>query len=81
MSNREQIQDVQQQICSVVQEASEVKVTLAAAEQADTGTEVEHLRKRLERLERKEIVLREKKNLLMKGQQEGEPSSCMTSTI
>lgn len=81
MSNREEVQAVQQQIDFVLEEVTEVKVTLAAAEQADNQEKVRHLRSRLEQLEREENNLRELKNLLLTGQQGGEPPTCMTSTI
>ncbi len=75
MSNREQAQEVQQQINVVLGEVSEVEITLAAAEQADNGEKVRFLRGRLEKLDSQLVSLREEKTLVLRGQQGGEHCS------
>ncbi len=67
-----QLQAVQQQIEDVLGEVSEVKTTLAAAEQAEDGEQVRFLRNRLEQLDRKENNLREKENILLRAQPGGQ---------
>lgn len=58
MSNREQVQKVQQQMENVLRKASEIEVSLAAAGDAE---EVTFLRNQLEQLHKEKVSLREEK--------------------
>ncbi len=64
MASQDQLQEVQQEIKAIVGEVSEVKTSLAAAEEAGDGDKVRFLRDRLVQLDRKEIVLRGERVLL-----------------
>ena len=75
MSSPTQIENVQQQIEGVAQEVSEVKASLSAAELAGDGDKVSFLRERLTQLDKKEVALREEKNILLRAQQGGEHCS------
>ncbi|KAL0047993.1 hypothetical protein WJX82_005218 [Trebouxia sp. C0006] len=65
MASQNQVQEVQQQIEAVVGEVSEVKTSLAAAEEAADGDKVRFLRDRLVQLDRERVILREKENKLL----------------
>ncbi|KAL3145955.1 hypothetical protein ABBQ38_015315 [Trebouxia sp. C0009 RCD-2024] len=69
MSSQTQVENVQQQIEGVAQEVSEVKASLSAAKQAGDREEVNFLRIQLEQLYKKEVALRDEKNLLLRAQQ------------
>lgn len=71
MASQNQVQEVQQQIEAVVGEVSEVKTSLAAAEEAADGDKVRFLRDRLVQLDRERVVLCEKENKLMVVQSGG----------
>ena len=64
MSSQTQLDNLQQKIEGVAQEVSEVKAGLSAAKQAGDVDEVSFLRTQL-------LQLREKENLLLRGQQGG----------
>lgn len=70
---------MQQQNEAVVGEVSEVKTSLAAAEEAADGDKVGFLRDRLVQLDRKEVILREKDNKLMVVQSGGQ--HCFTTHL
>ena len=71
MSSQTQVKNVQQQIEGVAQEVSEVTASLSAAKQAGDREEVNFLRIQLEQLYKKEVALRDEKNLLLRAQQGG----------
>ena len=66
-----EVENVQQQIEGVAQEVSEVTASLSAAKQAGDREEVNFLRIQLEQLYKKEVALRDEKNLLLRAQQGG----------
>ncbi len=72
MASQNQVQEVQQQIEAVVGEVSEVKTSLAAAEEAADGDKVRFLRDRLVQLDRERVILREKENKLLVVQSGGQ---------
>ena len=69
MSNREQVQEVQQQINFVLQKASEMEESLKKAGDLE---EVRYLRTQLVQLYKERVSLREKETLLLRAQQGGE---------
>ncbi|KAL3136354.1 hypothetical protein ABBQ38_005616 [Trebouxia sp. C0009 RCD-2024] len=71
MSNREQIQEVQQQIESLMRKASDMEEPLERENQAGNLEEVRYLRTQLTLLYKESICLREKNNLLLRAQQGG----------
>ena len=72
MPSQAPLQEVQQEIQAVVVEVSQVKTSLAAAEEAGDEDELKILRDRLVQLDRKEVVLREKENKLTVAQLGGQ---------
>ncbi len=80
MLSQTQVENVQQQIEGAAQEVSEVKASLSAAKHAGDGDEVKFLRTQLEQLYKKEVALREEKNLLLRAQQRGGHCSEFAST-
>ena len=71
MSSQTQLEGVQQQIADVHQKISDLEASLVAAKQAEDGDEVSFLRDRLKHLDKKEVALREEKNLHLRAQQGG----------
>ncbi len=69
MTTPSQLETVRKKIDDLEAEILNTKEALAVAQRT---TEIEFLRKRLEQLDRKEIVLREKENILLQGQASGE---------
>ncbi|DBB17865.1 TPA: hypothetical protein ACH3X3_002882 [Trebouxia sp. C0006] len=71
MSSETQLDGVQQQIADVGRAVSNLEASLAGAERAGDDRKVEFLRDRLKALDKKEVALREKENLLLRAQQNG----------
>lgn len=71
MSSEMQLEGVQQQIADVGRAVSNLEASLAGAEHAGDDRKIEFLRDRLKALDKKDVVLREKENLLLRAQQEG----------
>lgn len=71
MSSETQLDDVQQQIADVGTAVSNLEALLAGAERAGDDRKVDFLRDRLKALDKKEIALHEKNNLLLRAQQNG----------
>ena len=66
-----QLEGVQQQIADVGRAVSNLEASLLAAKQANDAREVEFLRDRLKTMDKKEVALHEKENLLLRAQQAG----------
>ncbi len=83
MLKREEAQKVQQQINVLSGEVSETKIAITAAEQAENGEKVRFLYGRLEKLDSQLVSLREEMNIVLRGQQRGEPRSpyCLAPTF
>lgn len=77
MASQAPFQKVQQEIDAVVGEVLAVKGSLAAAEKAGDEDQVRFLRKRLEALDTKEILLREEKKSM--AAQPGGQNCCMNT--
>ena len=71
MSSEVQLESVQQQIADVGRAVSDLEASVAGAEQAGDDRKVEFLRDRLKTMDKKEVALREEKNLLLRAQQNG----------
>ena len=80
MSSEVQLEGVQQQIADVGRVVSNLEASLVAAKQAGDDREVEFLCDRLRTVDKQEVALREKENLLLRAQQGGGYGSLQLTT-